>query len=125
MNEGRTILEIWDVTPQYLTEVVLSNPSLRGMILGYLAERKRRDVFEADSRVTATRKDDDHDRKKKGDFVVTYTGSEFKIEVKSLQTNSVEILDSSSSFFEGKWVRQIVTRQKKSIETEEYKPSGR
>ena len=121
MNKGRTILEIWDVTPQYFTEVVLSNPSLRGMILGYLAERKLRDVFEADSRITATRKDDDHDRKKKGDLVVTYKGSEFKIEVKSLQTNGIKIFDRSGSSFGGRWVRKIVKRQNMWIETEEYK----
>ena len=35
-----TILDRWDVTPEELTELVEKNPSLRGMILGYLAELK-------------------------------------------------------------------------------------
>ena len=35
-----SILERWDITPEELTEVVDQNPSLRGMILGYLAELK-------------------------------------------------------------------------------------
>lgn len=36
-----TILDRWDVTPEEFTELVEKNPSLRGMILGYLAELKR------------------------------------------------------------------------------------
>ncbi len=72
MGQKRTILDVWDITPEYLTSVVVDNPSLRGMIVGYLAERKLRDLFDADSRTTATRKDDDHDRKRKGDAVITY-----------------------------------------------------
>ena len=35
-----TILDRWDETPEELTELVEKNPSLRGMILGYLAELK-------------------------------------------------------------------------------------
>ncbi len=35
-----SILERWDITPEELTEVIDQNPSLRGMILGYLAELK-------------------------------------------------------------------------------------
>ena len=31
-----TILDRWDVTIEELTELVEANPSLRGMILGYL-----------------------------------------------------------------------------------------
>ena len=73
--------------------MVEDNPSLRGIILGYLAEAKLREILAVHGRATAFRKDDDHDRKKKGDLVLTYQGFEFKVEVKSLQTNSVEILD--------------------------------
>ena len=36
----KTILDRWDMTPEELTELVENNPSLRGMILGYLAELK-------------------------------------------------------------------------------------
>jgi hypothetical protein len=35
-------------------------------------------------------KPDDHDRKKKGDLRITYRGREFKVECKSLQTNTIE-----------------------------------
>lgn len=87
-----TILEQWGITPEYLTKVVFENPSLRGMIVGYIAERKLRELFEQDGRVTNLRKDDDHDREKKGDLVVTYKGFDFKLEVKSLQTNSISLI---------------------------------
>lgn len=35
-----SILERWDITVEELTQVVDQNPSLRGMLLGYLAELK-------------------------------------------------------------------------------------
>ncbi|GMO42589.1 MAG: hypothetical protein Pg6C_04120 [Treponemataceae bacterium] len=38
MNSKKSILETWDITEGELTELVNSNPSLRGMLLGYIAE---------------------------------------------------------------------------------------
>lgn len=65
------------------------------MIAGYIAERKLRELFENDERVMGLRKDDDHDRTRKGDLVCTYKAIEFKIEVKSLQTNTICCVTSS------------------------------
>jgi hypothetical protein len=104
VDERRTILDMFGVTLEYLTEVVRGNPSLRGVIIGYIAERKLWDWFASDGRVTSIRKDDDHDRASKGDLVVTYQGFDFRIEVKSLQTNSIRIFDEGS----GKWVKKVV-----------------
>lgn len=98
----KTILETWDISPTYLTDLVNSNPSLRGMIVGYIAERKLMEVFDNHARTENHRKDDDHDRKKKGDLVVTYRGEEFRIEVKSLQTNTVEVQLPS-----GEWLKVV------------------
>jgi hypothetical protein len=103
-RQQRTILDTFGVTPEYLTEVVLANPSLRGIIIGYVAERKLWDWFAADGRVTAIRKDDNHDSDSKGDLVVGYKGFDFRIEVKSLQTNSIRIFDRDA----GKWVKKVV-----------------
>jgi len=114
MNAKKTILDKWQITADYLTDVVSQNPSLRGMMLGYLAEKKLRDIFEADHRATATRKDDDHDRKKKGDLVVTYRDQEFKIEVKSLQTNSIAIQSGAE------WVKKIVKEGGKYVENRKF-----
>ena len=81
-----TIFEIWDVTREELSEVILNNGSLRGIVFGYVAEIKLRKLLASHADVTSHVKDDDHDRSKKGDLRVVYKGHEFKIESKSLQT---------------------------------------
>ena len=72
--------------PEELTEVVDQNPSLRGMIIGYLAELKLEKLWLSGQEISSVTKHDDHDRKKKGDRVVRYKGHEFIFESKSLQT---------------------------------------
>jgi hypothetical protein len=104
VTSERTVLDMFGVDLDFLTKVVKANPSLRGIIIGYLAERKLWDLFAADSRITAIRKDDDHDRDNKGDVVVTYQGFDFRFEVKSLQTNSIRMLNPST----GKWMPKII-----------------
>jgi hypothetical protein len=82
-----SIFDLWEITPDELSQALVENGSLRGMVFGYVAEIKLRRLLQADARVTATTKDDDHDRKKKGDLRIVYRGIEFKIESKSLQTS--------------------------------------
>ena len=84
-----SILQRWDITVEELTQVVEQNPSLRGMILGYLAELKLEKLWLRREGISDISKHDDHDRKKKGDRVVLYKGKEFIFESKSLQTNSI------------------------------------
>lgn len=87
---ARTILERWDISATELTQAIEENPSLRGMLLGYVAEYKLRSLwFTGRPGVAAFVKHDDHDRKRKGDLVVTYKGRHFIVESKSLQTNSI------------------------------------
>lgn len=57
------ILYRWGLTTDELTQIVDNNPSLRGMMLGYVAEYKLRKMYFEDPRVSALIKDDDHDRK--------------------------------------------------------------
>jgi hypothetical protein len=85
------ILERWGLTVDQLTEVVDSNPSLRGVMLGYLGEFKLRQVLESTKKVQDLKKADDHDRKNKNDLALTYKDYRFTIEAKSLQTNSVKV----------------------------------
>ena len=87
-----SILKRWDTTVEELTQVVNQNPSLRGMILGYLAELKLEKLWLRREEISNVSKHDDHDRKKKGDRVVTYKGKEFIFESKSLQTKMNEML---------------------------------
>ena len=44
-NDKKSILERWEITEEQLTDLVDQNPSLRGMILGYVAETKFHDQF--------------------------------------------------------------------------------
>lgn len=92
MSKKKSILNRWGITETELTELVDQNPSLRGIFLGYVAEKKFHDSFLNSRHVTEAAKDDDHDRKRKGDRRIVYKGKTFTIEVKSLQTNSVEKL---------------------------------
>lgn len=85
-----TILDRWDMTPEELTKLVEDNPSLRGMILGYLAELKLEKLWLSGDNVSEVIKHDDHDRKKKGDRVIRYKGQEFIFESKSLQSATIE-----------------------------------
>jgi hypothetical protein len=94
-----TILERWSLSPDELTEIVDLNPSLRGMLVGYIAESKLRQLFARSGRVSALAKDDDHDRRKKGDLVFTYRDHQFRIESKSLQTTMTRRLEGGR--FEG------------------------
>lgn len=88
-RKNETVLNRWQITAEDLTEVIDANPSLRGIMLGYLAEVKLRHMWFDRPEVARWYKYDDHDRRKKGDLVIVYKGKEFIIEAKSLQTNTV------------------------------------
>jgi hypothetical protein len=86
------ILERWGITVAELSKAILENGSLRGMVFGYVAEIKLRQLLEAHPAVSFVAKDDDHDRQRKGDVRVVYRDHEFKLESKSLQTHSIRRL---------------------------------
>lgn len=85
-----TILEKWQITAEELTQIVNDNPSLRGFIFGYVSEYKVRAYFDGHAGIKNVMKYDDHDRTSKGDISFRYRGKEFRVEAKSLQTNSVK-----------------------------------
>jgi hypothetical protein len=86
----RSILDKWNLTADELTELVEDNPSLRGIMLGYVAEKKFHDLFLSHPEISSVGKSDDHDRSRKGDRYVIYKGVDVVIEVKSLQSNTVK-----------------------------------
>ena len=88
-----SILKRWDITPEELTEVIDQNPSLRGMIPGYLAELKLEKLWLSGQGISNVTRHDDHDRKKKGDRVIRYKDHELIFESKSLQTATVKKAD--------------------------------
>ena len=90
MSNRKSIFDTWDITETELTELINSNPSLRGMLLGYIAEYKFQSLILKNPLISSSYKDDDHDRSKKGDRRIVYKEKEFTIEVKSLQTHTVK-----------------------------------
>lgn len=92
------ILEHWGISVEELGEAILKNSSLRGMVFGYVAELKLRQMLEDNPNIEFMVKDDDHDRQRKGDLRIRYRGFEFRLESKSVQTNSVKHLPN------GTWV---------------------
>lgn len=85
-----TILDVWRITPGALTNIVNENPSLRGMLLGYVAEYKLQEILLSEDGIEYIGKPDDHDRTSKGDHIIEYRGQRFVIESKSLQSRMVE-----------------------------------
>ncbi len=85
-DKEQDIFEVWSVTKEELSQAILENGSLRGMVFGYVAEIKIRNFLRGSGLVSDLVKDDDHDRKKKGDLRLRYKGQEFRLESKSLQT---------------------------------------
>lgn len=90
VEKRKLILDRWDLTHEEFTAIVDANPSLRGMVFGYIAEHKFHSMFLTNPDISRVRKDDDHDRDRKGDRTFRYRGHEFTVEVKSLQTDSIE-----------------------------------
>ena len=89
-SEPLSILEQWKLTPWELTRLVDENPSLRGMMLGYAAEHKLKEIWLSGNEIKYLGKPDDHDRTSKGDHIIEYMGERFIIESKSLQSRMVE-----------------------------------
>jgi len=84
------MLDEWQVTWEDLNEIIGSNPSLRGMVFGYVAERKLRTMWFSDKRFSDVVKYRNHDRQEKGDLGLTYRGQRIRVESKSLQTATVQ-----------------------------------
>lgn len=87
-----SILDRWGLTVDDLTKIVDANPSLRGMMLGYVAEYVLHKRHFIDPRLSGLGKDDDHDRTRKGDLRFEYRGKTFRIECKSLQSTLIKNL---------------------------------
>jgi hypothetical protein len=67
-------------------------------MLGYVAELQLKKYLTSFSDIRYLGKDDDHNRKNKGDCLIEYKGKQFRIEVKSLQTKTVnKIIDKNGN----------------------------
>ncbi len=84
-----SILNQWKITSKELKHLISSNPSLRGMMMGYVAELHLKKYLKKNKNILSVVKPDDHDRKNKSDFIISYKNKTFRIESKSVQTNSI------------------------------------
>ncbi len=112
-----TILEEWDITAEQLTNLLDENPSLKGMLLGYTAELKLKEIITSFPEVSFTTKFDDHNRKKKGDLYVVYHGKAFDVESKSLQSSMI-VYDEHNGVWRGK--AQVDASDRRTVQL----PSG-
>lgn len=92
------LLRDWKVSSKQISLLINQNPSLRGMLLGYVAELKLKELISLLPDISYTYKFDDHDRKKKGDLYIIYRGKAFDVEAKSLQTNSIKFDANAGSW---------------------------
>ncbi|MCK4794520.1 MAG: hypothetical protein KAV87_62905 [Desulfobacteraceae bacterium] len=113
-----TILDDWGISALQLTELLDENPSLKGMLLGYVAELKLKEIILSFPEVSHTTKYDDHNRKKKGDLYIVYHGRAFDVESKSLQSNMIEY-DTVNQCWTGK--AQVDASDRRTVRL----PSGR
>lgn len=95
---AETVLQRWSIDPIILTSLIDENPSLRGMLFGYVAEFKFSQIWLTHKEVSYAVKPDDHNRKRKGDRVILYKGGEFSIEIKSLQTSMIQRMPNGGFF---------------------------
>lgn len=98
-KRSQSYLQKLGITDAEFSDLIRDNPSLRGVIVGYVAELKLTETLSSLSQVTCLAKPDDHDRTRKGDRVIEYCGEPFILECKSLQTKTIKQID-------GRWEGQ-------------------
>ena len=82
------------INPDALVQLIIDNPSLRGMLYGYASEDAFVDFIHG-LKITEHHKPDDH-TKSKSDRTFTHNGREYTIQLKSLQTNSIKEVKTGS-----------------------------
>lgn len=97
-SEETNLLRDWKVSSKQISSLINQNPSLRGMLLGYVAELKLKELISVLPDISYTYKFDDHDRKKKSDLYIVYRGKAFDVEAKSLQTNTIKFDEATQTW---------------------------
>ncbi len=93
--ENDSFIKHLGITLKDLDTILNENPSLRGTLVGYLGETKLKEYLSQYTQITILPKPDDHDRSQKYDLPIEYKGHIFKIEVKSLQSNSIKVSEDN------------------------------
>ncbi|MDW8292797.1 MAG: restriction endonuclease [Anaerolineae bacterium] len=84
-------LDDWKISLELLDRILSDRPSLRGILLGFVAEYKLEEIwFSKRPEITGFRRFDNHARQERGDFGFCYKGVPIVVQVKSLQKNSIK-----------------------------------
>lgn len=116
-DTSEDILQRWQLSDHEFTAIVESNPSLRGFLLGYIAEHKLQRFLLQLPHVSGLHKPDDHDRRarSKSDLIIIYKGREFSFESKSLQTNSIKRLSEDGRYEEYEGRAQVDASDRRPV----------
>ncbi len=87
------LLRSWDLTRAELSEIVAENPSMRGLMFGFVAEYKLKKKWLLRAGIADLIRPGSHDRKQKFDFGFAYKGEKVRVEVKCLDTPKVRYAD--------------------------------
>jgi hypothetical protein len=88
----------WKLDPEEFNRIIHKNSNALSAIFGYVAEERLREMFlEDDPRIEKLRSPEDQDSADKGDWAFDWRGHPMKIEVKSLQTHTIERADSDQT----------------------------
>lgn len=93
---GIDILGEWGITANELAEIVAENPSMRGLMFGFVAEYKVKKEWLLRQGIENLIRPRSHDRTQKCDFRFEFRGMEVKLEVKCLDTPKVKLLADGS-----------------------------
>jgi hypothetical protein len=85
-----SLLEAWSLTAEELSEIVSQNPSMRGLMFGFVAEYKLKREWLLRPEIENLDRPRSHDRKRKYDFYFDYKGRGIRVEVKCLDTPKVK-----------------------------------
>lgn len=83
------LLAAWSITAGELSEIVAENPSMRGLMFGFVAEYKLKREWLLRPGITNLTRPRSHDRTQKCDFRFDYKGANLTVEVKCLDTPKV------------------------------------
>jgi len=87
------LLTAWGITPEELSEIVAENPSMRGLMFGFVAEYKLKKEWLLRPGIMNLVRPRSHDRTQKCDFRFDYRGISVRTEVKCLDTPKVKFRD--------------------------------
>ena len=93
MTPPHSLLTTWSITADELSEIVAENPSMRGLMFGFVAEYKLKKEWLLRPEIANLFRPRSHDRKQKCDFTFDYRGINVRVEIKCLDTPKVKLKD--------------------------------